>query len=76
MEDRVKRVMAKVLSVSPDEIDENSSPDTIPRWDSLRHMNLILALEQEFSVTVQDEDIPTLISYPLILLTMRELQAR
>jgi acyl carrier protein len=76
MEERVREVMSRVLGVSPDQIDENSSPDTIPQWNSLRHMNLILALEQEFSITVKDEDIATLISFPLILLVLRELQAR
>ncbi len=76
MEERVKQVMGKVFGVSPEQIGEESSPDTIKQWDSLRHMNLVLALEQEFGVTVKDEDVPTLISYPLILLTLRELHAR
>ena len=76
MDEQVKRVMSNILGLPPEQIDENSSPDTIPKWDSLRHMNLILALEQEFFITVKDEDIPTMISYPLILLTVRELQAQ
>lgn len=76
MEERVKKILANIMGVPVEEIDENSSPDTIPNWDSLRHMNLILALEQEFSVIVRDEDILTLMSYPLILITLRELRAQ
>ena len=76
MEERVKQVMGRVFGVPPEQIGEESSPDTIKQWDSLRHMNLVLALEQEFGVTVKDEDVPTLISYPLILLTLRELHAQ
>lgn len=76
MEERVKRVMAKVFGTTPDQIDENSSPDTVKQWDSLRHMNLVLALEQEFGVTVRDEDVVTLLSYPLILLALRDLHAQ
>ena len=72
MEDRLKKVMADVLGVNAAAIDEDSSPDTIATWDSLRHMNLMLALEEEFSVKLKDEDIMTLISYPLILLTLKE----
>lgn len=64
--------MADVLGVNAAAIDEDSSPDTIATWDSLRHMNLMLALEEEFSVKLKDEDIMTLISYPLILLTLKE----
>lgn len=75
MEDRIKRVMSKVLGVEVDEIGDDSSPDTIDNWDSLRHMNLILALEQEFGVTIGDEEVSTLISYPLIVLVVRELQS-
>jgi len=67
--------MSKVLGVEVDEIGDDSSPDTIDNWDSLRHMNLILALEQEFGVTIGDEEVSTLISYPLIVLVVRELQS-
>ena len=76
MEERIKRVMSNVLGVPADEIGDESSPDTIPNWDSLRHMNLILALEQEFGITIGDDDVSTLISYPLITLVVRELQAQ
>ncbi len=76
MEERIKRVMANVLGVDAAEINEDSSPDTIANWDSLRHMNLILALEQEFGITIGDEEVSTLISYPLIVLVVRELQAQ
>ena len=35
---------------------EDSSSDTLPQWDSLRHMNLVLALEDEFGVSIPDEE--------------------
>jgi acyl carrier protein len=74
-EDALKQVMAAVLRVPQAEIGPDSSTDTIPAWDSLRHMNLVLALEQEFGVSIPDEDAANLSSYALIKLVLNELTA-
>jgi len=69
----IKKVMANVLKVAPEAITEESSQDTIPGWDSLRHMNLVLALESEFGIMIPDEDAPNITSYPLVRLVIKEL---
>ena len=50
MESRVKKIMAEIFDVSEKEINENSSMDTIEVWDSLNHLRLVIALEQEFHI--------------------------
>ena len=65
--------MAIVLEIDPLEIDGDSSMDTIEAWDSLKHMDLILSLEEEFGVSVPDEEAGDLTSYALIKLVMTEL---
>ena len=65
--------MATLLTVDFAAIDENASMDTIPTWDSLRHMNLVLALEEEFKVSIPDEDAGNSTSYKLIKLVLEEL---
>lgn len=72
-EEKLKSIVAIVLEVDPEEIDNNSSMDTIESWDSLKHMDLILALEEEFGVSVPDEEAGDLTSYTLIKLVMKEL---
>ena len=72
-EAKLKSIVATVLEVDPAEIDDNSSMDTIEAWDSLKHMDLILSLEEEFGVTVPDEEAGDLTSYTLIKLVMKEL---
>ena len=72
-EDRLKVVMGAVLEMDPLSIGPDSSTDNVPGWDSLRHMNLILALEEEFGVTIADEDVGSLTSYPLIKLVISDL---
>jgi acyl carrier protein len=39
------------------EINEDSSADSIEQWDSLRHLNLVLALEEEFGISIPDEEV-------------------
>ena len=52
------------------DITEDSSSDTIEQWDSLRHMNLVLALEDEFGVSIPDEEAADITSYKLIRLVL------
>jgi acyl carrier protein len=69
----IKQVMASVLNVDPAVIGEDSSIDTIEAWDSLRHMNLVLALEEEFKVSIPDDEAANITSYPLVRLVLNEL---
>ena len=53
----VARVLADVFGVEPARIRPESSPDTIEAWDSVQHLNAIIALEQEFDVRFTPEEI-------------------
>jgi acyl carrier protein len=46
--------------------------DTVEAWDSIKHMNLVLAIEEEFGVSIPDEDAGNITSYPLIRLVLNE----
>ncbi len=65
--------MAVVLKVEASSINEESSMDNINTWDSLGHMNLILALEDEFKILIPDEDAGNISSYKLIKFVLGEL---
>ena len=49
--------MSAVLGVPVANIDDHTSPDTVPTWDSMQHLQLVLALEQEFAVAFEVEEI-------------------
>jgi acyl carrier protein len=72
MEEQVRSVVAQVLEVPVDSVHAESSPDSIATWDSLKHMNLVLALEQSFGVTFSDEQIAEMMSVELIIATLKE----
>ena len=72
MEKKLRQIMSQVFEVPIEEITENTSPDTVDKWDSLQHMNLILALEETFNVTFSSEEITEMLNYKLIVMTLRE----
>lgn len=71
-EHKLKEVLARIFNVSIDTITADASPDTIENWDSLRHMNLVLALEEEFGVDLTDDQVVEIISYKLIKIVLQE----
>ena len=64
--ERIKNVMSAVFEIPEEQIKNDSSPDTIGSWDSLRHMNLIVALEDEFKVELTDDEILDMMNYKSI----------
>lgn len=69
---RVLKIVSQVMEIPLEQLNEESSPDTIETWDSLKHMNLILALEEEFDVAFSDEEIIELLSVEIIVETLKE----
>ena len=53
-------------------ISENSSGDDIVKWDSLKHMDLMMTLEEEFEIQFTDEEIVELSDVKSILEAIKE----
>jgi acyl carrier protein len=70
---KIKEVMSAVFEIPIESISDDSSYDNIENWDSLRHLNLILALEEEFEVSIPDEEVGNLVNYKLIELIINDL---
>lgn len=70
---RIKQVMSAVFEIPAESIEDSASTDNLDNWDSLRHLNLILALEEEFGVSIPDEEVGNLVNFKLIELTINEL---
>ena len=67
MKEKIYRIISQVLKVPVDQINDSSSPDSIEDWDSLRHMSLILALEEEFGIQFEEEQITEILGVGLIV---------
>ena len=57
MNQRVKQVIADVLGLDVDAIADDLSRDNADSWDSLNHLRIVTALEQEFSITLSMDEI-------------------
>ena len=66
LEKRIKDIISTVFEIPIEEINDNSSPDTIESWDSLEHMNLVVAMEEEFSIQLSDRESLDMMNYSLI----------
>ena len=72
MENKIKDIIASVFGIDPKDVDDNASPDTIENWDSIRHMNLGVALEEEFAIEFDDEELVDMVNYKIIQATIKE----
>jgi len=58
----LKRILAEIVGCAPEEIPDDAQLTLLEGWDSLRHLELILALETEFDLDIQAEEIRELVS--------------
>jgi acyl carrier protein len=49
---RLRDVFANALNQPPEKITPTTTKDTLPSWDSLRHLMLITAVENEFKIRI------------------------
>ena len=59
---RLQRIVARLFSLPVAQVSPQTSSDTIDAWDSLNHLNLVLALEQEFGVRFAPEEFEQMLS--------------
>ncbi len=72
-EQKLKQIISSVFKVDISTINNGTSPDSIESWDSLNHLNLVLALEEGFQVTFTEEQTVEILNYELIVETLKEL---
>jgi len=60
MYNKLLRVISEILDVPLNEMPMDSSPDTIASWDSMRQIDIVMAVEEEFGIRFKDSDIPRL----------------
>ena len=72
LSEQIVRIVSDIFAVPVPELRADSSPDNVANWDSLRHLNLVLALEQEFAIQFTPEEIEQLLSVELIEMLVAE----
>jgi acyl carrier protein len=61
--DKLHQLFADVLEIDPSSVTPESSPETIDEWDSFAHMRLVMAIENEFNLTMTMEQVLSIESF-------------
>jgi acyl carrier protein len=64
---RAREALAKTLKTDPAKISDSASQTELSGWDSVHHMNVVLALENDFEIEFDDTELPKLTSLPLLV---------
>ena len=64
LDTRLEKILKEVFQI--EEVNLNFSMDEIPEWDSFKHYELIVAIENEFKIKLDDADTIEITSVPII----------
>jgi len=73
--EQVRSVASDIFGIPAAEITTESSPETIENWDSMQHLNLVLAIEEKFGVQLEPEDIEQMKSIGAVAALVEKLQS-
>ena len=62
VDDRLRQLFGDVFGVDPSQVKDGDSPDQVESWDSVAHLSLVFAIEAEFDIQFDAEEIPELVS--------------
>jgi acyl carrier protein len=62
LDQRLASVLTDVLGPAADGFSDEDGPRTIGAWDSVNHLNLVLAVEAEFGIQFATSEIPDLLT--------------
>ena len=54
------QVCAKVLELPVESVAENLVPSDVPSWDSMKHIMLIMAVEEKFGLNLTDRQMASI----------------
>lgn len=55
--DRLKELLARVLGISKESINDETSPDNVDSWDSFNGLMIVSELEREFNLKFTMEEV-------------------
>ena len=64
IDSKLEKLLKETFQI--DKINLDYSMDDIPEWDSFKHIELIIGLEQEFGIKLEYTDTTEMISIPII----------
>jgi len=63
MEDKVRAQFMECFGISAETVVDDLEYASIPQWDSVAHMSLIVGLEDEFDIMIETDDVIDMSSF-------------
>jgi acyl carrier protein len=68
----VRRIAGDIFKLDAASLPPTASRDTVPAWDSVAHVNLVLAVEQHFDIQFMPEEMLEMLSIELVAMLVDE----
>jgi len=68
----LQSTVAAVLGIPEASVTDDTSPDNVKGWDSVKHLNLVMALEEAFNTSFTPEETMEMTSVKLMRLILEE----
>jgi len=66
MDNKLRAILAQAIDVEAHELTDESSPDTMPEWDSFAHLNMVASIEKEYGISLTLDEVIEMQSLPKI----------
>lgn len=73
--EQIQTLLAEIFETDTQEVSVETQFGDLPKWDSMGHMDLMVALESRFALQISAESISELISVPAILTHIQGMQS-
>src|SRR5688572_21737621 len=70
IEQVVKPILARELGVDVASIGDDTNVDNMPLWDSVKHVDIVFAIQDAFALEFHPREIDEMYSYPEIMETL------
>ena len=57
IEYKIKKIFCKVLGISENDVNDEIAYNTLEAWDSLKHLEIVSELEDEFNIDIEMDDV-------------------
>ena len=68
----VEAVVAQSLGLPLAQVNDDSGPQSLPTWDSVTHLDILLSVEVEFGIKFTADEMITLLSVSAIKAALRD----
>ena len=63
----IKGLLGSILNIPVKELQDDAAPGDPVSWDSLRHLQFFVALEEDFEIVFSDDEMVEMIDLPRIV---------